>query len=115
MLSANEWQPLDLKLSVTMSTLGNMQGSMIDASESAVEVQSGNNDISYGWGVYRTANASSRLSFAFFLFIALITLCPPMVSAADKKSEHGTVICIGTSFFLFLFLSLLLFSNMVHF
>jgi hypothetical protein len=54
----------------------------------------------------------SFLSFAFFLFIALIFLCPPAVSAQDKKSEYGTVIGIGTSFFLFLsllFLSLMWF------
>jgi hypothetical protein len=41
----------------------------------------------------------SSLSFAFFLFVALIALCPPAVSAEDKKSEYGTVIGIGTSFF----------------
>ncbi|KAH9052026.1 heat shock protein 70 [Lactarius deliciosus] len=38
----------------------------------------------------------SGLSFAFFLFLALILLCPPAVSADDKKSEYGTVIGIGT-------------------
>jgi hypothetical protein len=48
----------------------------------------------------------SSLSFAFFLFIALILLCPPSVSAEDKKSEYGTVIGIGTLFFLFLPFSL---------
>ena len=56
----------------------------------------------------------TSLSFAFFLFIALIALCPPAVSAAeDKKAEYGTVIGIGTSFFssFFLFPSF----NMVHF
>jgi len=54
----------------------------------------------------------SSLSFAFLLFIALIALCPPAVSAEDKKAEYGTVIGIGVSFFsLFLSLS---FSNMVH-
>ena len=47
----------------------------------------------------------SSLSFAFFLFIALIFLCPPAVSAQDKKSEYGTVIGIGMSFFLSFFLS----------
>jgi endoplasmic reticulum chaperone BiP len=51
----------------------------------------------------------SSLSFVFFLFIALIFLCPPAVSAEDKKSEYGTVIGIGTSsFFFFLFLSFFL-------
>jgi hypothetical protein len=44
----------------------------------------------------------SSLSFAFFLFLALILLCPPSVSAQDKKTEYGTVIGIGT-FFLSLF------------
>lgn len=38
----------------------------------------------------------SALSFSFFLFLALILLCPPAVSAEDKKSEYGTVIGIGT-------------------
>ncbi|KAH9176195.1 heat shock protein 70 [Lactarius sanguifluus] len=42
----------------------------------------------------------SGLSFAFFLFLALILLCPPAVSADDKKSEYGTVIGIdlGTTY-----------------
>ncbi|KAF8494857.1 heat shock protein 70 [Russula emetica] len=42
----------------------------------------------------------SSLSFAFFLFVALIALCPPAVSAEDKKSEYGTVIGIdlGTTY-----------------
>ncbi|KAH9993033.1 heat shock protein 70 family [Russula vinacea] len=42
----------------------------------------------------------SSLSFAFFLFFALILLCPPSVSAEDKKSEYGTVIGIdlGTTY-----------------
>ena len=53
----------------------------------------------------------SSLSFAFLLFIALIALCPPAVSAEDKKSEYGTVIGIGMCLF-----SLSLFrSHMVHF
>ncbi|KAI0282753.1 heat shock protein 70 [Russula aff. rugulosa BPL654] len=42
----------------------------------------------------------TSLSFVFFLFIALIALCPPAVSADDKKSEYGTVIGIdlGTTY-----------------
>ncbi|KAN0120439.1 Heat shock protein 70 family [Russula decolorans] len=43
----------------------------------------------------------SSLFFAFFLFIALIALCPPAVSAAeDKKAEYGAVIGIdlGTTY-----------------
>ena len=43
-----------------------------------------------------TTRLVSGLSFAFFLFLALILLCPPAVSAEDKKSEYGTVIGIGT-------------------
>ena len=40
----------------------------------------------------------SALSFSFFLFLALLLLCPPAVSASaeDKKAEYGTVIGIGT-------------------
>jgi len=40
------------------------------------------------------------LSFAFFLFLALLLLCPPAVSADDKKAEYGTVIGIdlGTTY-----------------
>ena len=45
----------------------------------------------------------SSLSFVFFLFLALIFLCPPAVSAEDKKSEYGTVIGIGTPSFFFFF------------
>jgi hypothetical protein len=57
----------------------------------------------------------SSLFFAFFLFIALIALCPPAVSAAeDKKAEYGAVIGIGTSFFLFLPPSLL-FQSLIWF
>ncbi|KAH9064466.1 heat shock protein 70 [Lactarius vividus] len=44
----------------------------------------------------RATRLVSGLSFAFFLFLALILLCPPAVSADDKKSEYGTVIGIGT-------------------
>jgi len=42
----------------------------------------------------------ASLSFASLLFIALICLCPPSVSAEDKKSEYGTVIGIdlGTTY-----------------
>jgi hypothetical protein len=43
-----------------------------------------------------TTRLASGLSFAFFLFLALILLCPPAVSADDKKAEYGTVIGIGT-------------------
>jgi len=47
-----------------------------------------------------TTRLVSGLSFAFFLFLALILLCPPAVSAEDKKSEYGTVIGIdlGTTY-----------------
>ncbi|KAI9451252.1 heat shock protein 70 [Lactarius psammicola] len=47
-----------------------------------------------------TTRLLSGLSFAFFLFLALILLCPPAVSAEDKKSEYGTVIGIdlGTTY-----------------
>ncbi|KAA1475720.1 heat shock protein 70 [Dentipellis sp. KUC8613] len=43
---------------------------------------------------------ASGLSLFFFLFLALILLCPPAVSAEDKKSEYGTVIGIdlGTTY-----------------
>jgi endoplasmic reticulum chaperone BiP len=52
-----------------------------------------------------SARLLSGLSLAFFIFLAAIFLCPPAVSAEDKKSEYGTVIGIGTyPFFLFLFL-----------
>ncbi|KAH9033559.1 heat shock protein 70 [Lactarius hengduanensis] len=48
----------------------------------------------------RATRLVSGLSFAFFLFLALILLCPPAVSADDKKSEYGTVIGIdlGTTY-----------------
>ena len=42
-----------------------------------------------------TARLLSGLSFAFFLFLAVILLCPPAVSAQDKRAEYGTVIGIG--------------------
>jgi heat shock protein 5 len=47
-----------------------------------------------------TTRLVSALSFSFFLFLALILLCPPAVSAEDKKSEYGTVIGIdlGTTY-----------------
>ncbi|TFY70810.1 hypothetical protein EVG20_g2191 [Dentipellis fragilis] len=43
---------------------------------------------------------ASGLSLFFFLFLALILLCPPAVTAQDKKSEYGTVIGIdlGTTY-----------------
>jgi heat shock protein 5 len=44
----------------------------------------------------------SGLSLAFFIFLAVIFLCPPAVSAEDKKSEYGTVIGIGNHAFSFL-------------
>ncbi|KAI9512142.1 heat shock protein 70 [Russula earlei] len=41
-----------------------------------------------------TTRLLSGLSFAFFLLLALLLLCPPAVSADDKKSEYGVVIGI---------------------
>lgn len=63
-----------------------------------------------------SARLISGLSLAFFIFLAVVCLCPPAVSAEDKKSEYGTVIGIGTyprSFFFFFPLAFSL-SNMVH-
>ncbi|KAI0289651.1 heat shock protein 70 [Russula brevipes] len=47
-----------------------------------------------------TARLLSGLSFAFFLFLTLVLLCPPAVSAEDKRAEYGTVIGIdlGTTY-----------------
>lgn len=50
-----------------------------------------------------TTRLVSGLSFAFFLFLALLLLCPPAVSADDKKAEYGTVIGIGTCLLAFYF------------